>query len=149
VSLERIGNARDRTGDTAGALATYEEGLQIARALVARDSDNTKWQRDLSVSLNKIGDMRHRAGDVAGAFAAYDEGLEIKRKLVAIDPGNAGWRRGLIASLWKLARFPAHRISWADVVKAMAVMEADGVLAPDDRKILERARANAAREKTK
>ncbi len=80
------------------------------------------------------------AGDAAESRAAYEEGLKIRRALVTIDPRNAGWRRDVFWSLWKLASMCAHHKSWADVAEALAAMDADGVLAPSDRKFLARAR---------
>ena len=54
---------------------------------------------------------------------------------------------GVFWSLWKLASLSAHHKSQADVAEALAAMDADGVLAPSDRKFLARARANAPGEK--
>ena len=89
-------------GDQAGALAAYQESLDIARKLAAQDLGNAQAQRDVAVSLNKIGDVKLQGGDRAGALAAYQESLDIARKLAAQDQGNAQAQRDVSVSLKKL-----------------------------------------------
>ena len=90
-----------QAGDRAGALAAYQESLDIRRKLAAQDPGNAQAQRDVSVSLNKLGDMKLQEGDQAGALAAYQESLDIRRKLAAQDPGNAQAQRDVSVSLEK------------------------------------------------
>ena len=88
-----------QAGDLAGALAAYQESLDIARKLAAQDPGNAQAQRDVSVSMDSLGDVKLREGDQAGALAAYQESLDIARKLAAQDPGNAQAQRDLSVSL--------------------------------------------------
>ncbi|MGF1463715.1 MAG: peptidase C14, partial [Maricaulaceae bacterium] len=68
VSLDKLGDLRAAAGDRGNALEAYEESLAIARALAAKDPENTLWARDVSISLDKVGNMRAAAGDRAGAL---------------------------------------------------------------------------------
>ncbi|MGF1462724.1 MAG: hypothetical protein ACFB2Z_06120 [Maricaulaceae bacterium] len=88
VALNTLGDALAAAGDRAGALEAYNEDLAIARALAAKDPENTLWARDVSISLDKVGNMRAAAGDRAGALEAYQESLAIHRALAAKDPDN-------------------------------------------------------------
>ena len=99
VSLNRIGDAKLRSGDANAALAAYEEGLAIVRRLAATDPDSEDWRRDLSISLDRIGEVKLRRGDAAGALKAYEEGLAIRRALAAAAPGNANVQRAVFISL--------------------------------------------------
>ena len=47
-----------QAGDQAGALAAYQESLDIARKLAAQDQGNARAQRDVSVSLERLGDVK-------------------------------------------------------------------------------------------
>ena len=93
------GEARQREaagGRLQGALAAYQESLDIARKLAAQDPGNAKAQRDVSVGLSKLGNVKLQDGDLAGALAAYQESLDIDRKLAAQDPGNAQAQRDVV-----------------------------------------------------
>src|ERR1700730_17952407 len=48
----KLGAVKLRGGDGAGALAAYQESLDIRRKLAAQDPGNAIAQRDVSVSLN-------------------------------------------------------------------------------------------------
>ena len=80
----------------------YEEGLTIMRDLVQRYPDNSRWQRELSVSLNKVGDVRLREDNTDGAIAAYSEALTIVGHLTERDPENLVWQRDVALSLSKV-----------------------------------------------
>ena len=98
-----------RAGDGPGALAAYQESLDIARKLAAADPGSAQAQRDVSVSLGKIGDVKLRSGDGPGALAAYQESLDIDRKLAAANPGNAEAQRDLLDSLAKVRQVSGRR----------------------------------------
>ena len=97
--LERIGDAKVKQGDPAGALAAYEEALTITRRLSESDPTNHDWQRDLMVSLNRVGGMRLQAGNFDGSVAAFEEGLAIARALVAAEPDSAERQADLVMSI--------------------------------------------------
>ena len=93
-----LGDVLLAQGDSAGALAAYHKGLQIAEALNARDPANTLWQCDLAVSHNRIGDVLLAQGDGPGALAAYGRGLRTREALNTGDPTNTEWQRDLSVS---------------------------------------------------
>ncbi len=55
VALNELGDIRLRRNDLPGALAVFEEGLGLARALYEKDRTNAEAARDVVVSLAKIG----------------------------------------------------------------------------------------------
>ena len=85
-------------GDTAGALAAYEQGLAISEKLAAADPRDGQGQRDLAYSYGKLGDVKLLQGDTAGALAACEQGLAIREKLAAADPRDAQGQRDLSIS---------------------------------------------------
>ena len=54
VSLNKLGDMKLQAGDRAGALAAYQESLDIARKLAAQDQGNAQAQFDLATSLIKM-----------------------------------------------------------------------------------------------
>ncbi|MEM6946603.1 MAG: TIR domain-containing protein [Pseudomonadota bacterium] len=120
ASLNEQGDSLLDRGETASALAAYEEALEIARDLVARDPGNLGYRRDVWVSLERIADVQLRGGDASAALAAYEEGLEIARDLVARDPGNLGYRRDVSVSLDRIADV---QLRSGDAASALAAYE--------------------------
>ena len=92
MSYERVGDISAARGDRDGALKAFNDGLEIRKALAARDPNNAEWQRDLSVSYERVGDISAARGDRDGALKAFNDGLEIRKALAARDPNNAEWR---------------------------------------------------------
>ena len=135
-------------GQLAGALAAYEESLDIAREIAKQDPDNAGWARDVSVSLSRIGDARMAQGQLAAALAAYEESLDIRRRLTRQDPDNAGWARDVSVSLSKMAVADKANADkyWAEMIERMEDQDSKGTLLPGDVPILERARRNLATE---
>jgi len=88
-------------GDAAGALAAYQESLDLRRGLAANAAVGNA-MRDLAVSFNKVGDAKLKAGDRAGALASYQQALAIARDL-AKDFGNAQAQIDLVITLAKCA----------------------------------------------
>jgi tetratricopeptide (TPR) repeat protein len=104
-SLNKVGDTRLGIDDASGALADYQEGLSLARKLLAADPDNDQAKRDVSYSLEKIGDARSKAGDADGALAAFEEELAIRTELAKVvkDDGNVDAKTDLVVALYKLA----------------------------------------------
>jgi hypothetical protein len=66
------------TGDPAGALEQYRQGLAIANRLAKKvNPTNAQAQRDVAVSYAKIGVLLEEAGDSAGALEHYRNALPI------------------------------------------------------------------------
>ena len=96
VSLDKIGDVKRSQGDREGALAAYEESLDIARHLAAVDPGNVQWQTDLVVSLYKIAIL----ADGDRKSAAVDEALKIVEQLDAagkLSPDKKDWKDRLLA----------------------------------------------------
>ena len=91
VSLNKIGDLKLQSGDSAGALVAYEESLAIHRGLARTDPGNAEWQWNLSFDLNDVGDLKLQSGQTSEAPAAYEESLAIARDLAGSDLGNARW----------------------------------------------------------
>ena len=72
VSYNKLGDVQRQQGDTAGALAAYEQGLGNRDKLAAANPQDAQGQRDLSISYEKLGDVKRQQGDAAGALAAYE-----------------------------------------------------------------------------
>jgi tetratricopeptide (TPR) repeat protein len=73
-SNEKIGDLLVGIGyRNAEALAAYREAHDSAKALVAKDPNNIRWQRDLAVSVAHIGDILGGDNKLDEAFAAYLE----------------------------------------------------------------------------
>jgi hypothetical protein len=77
VILNHVGDVKLQGGDQAGALAAYQESLNIARTLAAQNQSNAQAQTDLVVSLVKI----RRVVDPAQVRALLTEALSILEKL--------------------------------------------------------------------
>jgi tetratricopeptide (TPR) repeat protein len=101
-ALLGLGDIKGRRGDLAGALRSYNDGLEIVNRLAQSDSGNAGWQRDLSASHTYVGDVQVAQGDLAGALKSYRDGLEIINRLAQSDPANTDWQRGLSVSLNKV-----------------------------------------------
>jgi tetratricopeptide (TPR) repeat protein len=83
--------------DKTGALASYQESLDVARRLAINEPNTVQWQHDLSLSLRDTGDILTAVGaglltkgDLAEALAAYREGLNIQH-VAAKEPDNLLW----------------------------------------------------------
>jgi hypothetical protein len=123
VSLNKVGDDKLRRGDQAGALAAYQESLDIRRKLAAQDQGNPQAQRDVAVNLDKIGDVKRRGGDQAGPLAAYRESLDITRKLAALDRGNAQAQADLVFSLYKVSAMLDAQQARAALTEALSILE--------------------------
>lgn len=77
VLNSRFGDMLQAQGDRTGALAAYQESVEIRRKLAAQDQDNAERQSDLALSLYKLGTV----ADPPQARAALTEALSILEKL--------------------------------------------------------------------
>jgi tetratricopeptide (TPR) repeat protein len=102
VSLERLGDAQVKQGDSQGALASFREALEIHREQAEADPLSAAAQRDLSVCLSKLGDVQLKQGGSQGALASFREALGICRQLAQAEPLSAQAQRDLSVLLSKL-----------------------------------------------
>jgi hypothetical protein len=72
VALNRVGGVREARGDSASALASFEEFATLMRAVVAARG-TPQDMRELGAALNGVGRIRLALGDLAGALACFEE----------------------------------------------------------------------------
>ncbi|UOG92482.1 MAG: toll/interleukin-1 receptor domain-containing protein [Candidatus Thiothrix sulfatifontis] len=80
----------------------YREASQSFQQRADKDSSNTDWQSDLSVSLEKIGNILKAQDKLDDAKAVFEKSMNIRRTLADNDPSNAEWQRYLSVSLNKI-----------------------------------------------
>jgi tetratricopeptide (TPR) repeat protein len=145
VSHIKVGDGHLAQGDLDDALTRYQASLAIAEGLARDDPGDAVLRRDFSASHIKVGDVHRARGDLDASLTRYRASLAIREGLARDDPGNAAWRRDLAVSHWKLAESgddPHHH--WAEVVRILEALAADGRLAPPDRGWLDTARQQLA-----
>ncbi|MDX2103496.1 MAG: toll/interleukin-1 receptor domain-containing protein [Alphaproteobacteria bacterium] len=129
VVLTKRGDRLQRSGaegDSAAALAAYQESLEISRRLASANPNDGQAARDLSVSLSRLGDLylrRGAEGDSAAALEVYQESLEIRRRLAATDPSDGQAARDLSASLERVAMLGLDDLNGDRVTDAFALIE--------------------------
>ncbi|MFL4988151.1 MAG: tetratricopeptide repeat protein, partial [Microvirga sp.] len=82
-------------GDLAGALADYEEGLEICRRLASADPGHAERQRDLFVILANLAATAHVQGEPDRACRHLQEALTIMRPLAERFPEHPRFRDDL------------------------------------------------------
>ena len=107
VSLDNVGNILRARSDLDGALARYEESLEIRCQLLA-DEETPERLRDVSVSLDNVGNTLEGRGDFGGALARYEESLVIRRQLLT-DEETPERRRDVGVSLNKVGNILKSR----------------------------------------
>ncbi|WP_415839093.1 tetratricopeptide repeat protein, partial [Pseudoalteromonas byunsanensis] len=94
-----LGDIQTLKGDLASAESSYKVALKLAQSMAERDTGNSEWQRDLSLSLNNLGGIQKQKGDLNGAEQSYLAALKIRQTLAERDPSNSLWQRDLSLSL--------------------------------------------------
>ena len=79
-------------GELDRALASYEEGLQLCRRLLAHDPERAEWHDDLAVALGKKAAVAEASGDLPGALALLREALAELEPLAARPSAPVRWR---------------------------------------------------------
>ncbi len=102
VNYTTLGDFMVSTGNLPEAEAHFRMSHEISETLVARDLNNTDWQRDLSISHDKLGDVMVSTGNLPEAEAHFRKALEIAEALAARDPKNTDWQHDLSVSHNKL-----------------------------------------------
>jgi len=71
-----------RTGDTGGALRSYEQSLEIRRRLVALEPNREEYQLGLAITLSRFGPIYQVLGKPNTAAERMREAMEISDKLL-------------------------------------------------------------------
>jgi hypothetical protein len=82
-------------------LGRQDGGLRL-RLQSALRTENSGWQRDLSVSYDRVGDVQVAQGNLPEALKSFRDGLGIRERLAKADPENSGWQRDLSVSHQRL-----------------------------------------------
>jgi tetratricopeptide (TPR) repeat protein len=93
-----LGDVLALRGETDAAMAAYGEAESGVKALVEREPDNARYQRDLSITCDRIGDMLAEKRELDAALASYRRSLEIAEALGAREPDNPVWQHDLSVS---------------------------------------------------
>ena len=80
-------------GDLEGALAAYDEGLQIARRLLARDPERPEWRDDIAISLFRKAQVAEAAARPADALALWREALATLTPLLTRPSPLPAWQQ--------------------------------------------------------
>jgi tetratricopeptide (TPR) repeat protein len=112
------------------------DGLSCCERLVAKDTENSRWQSDLSVSHEHVGRIRLAQGDLAATLAEFGVALKARELLAKKDPNNAGWQRDLasihVAIGAALIGSGEVERGAAEYRAALAILETLAAKAPDN-----------------
>jgi serine/threonine protein kinase len=98
LSLERLGDAHMRVGDSKAAREAYEKVMALRQRLADADPPGTPARRDLFISHLKLGNIYLGLKDSKAARAEYEKGLAASRRLADADPANTQARRDMALS---------------------------------------------------
>jgi tetratricopeptide (TPR) repeat protein len=94
----------------------YDNGLEIARALVDMDPTDTESQRNLSISYNKLGDACAGQGQFSEAQKFFGDALATAHRLADDDPTNADAQRDVMVNHYKLGKISAASENYSDAI---------------------------------
>jgi eukaryotic-like serine/threonine-protein kinase len=97
--LDEFAATYQTAGDIERARTAAMTALSLGRELAARNPEDPKWQRDVSVTLNRLGSIALGSSELAEALKADEEALGIMQRLSERDPTNATWQQELAISL--------------------------------------------------
>ncbi|QKC83223.1 peptidase C14 [Mesorhizobium sp. NZP2077] len=101
VAQNKVADVKKAMGDTAGAIALYQQALATMKAILEKEP-TFGYLRDYAVCFNRIGDAMRVSGDGPGALANYRSALKVAEFLVKQAPDDDGFRRDLAVSHSKL-----------------------------------------------
>jgi tetratricopeptide (TPR) repeat protein len=92
VALDRAGDAYFELGQHDEALTVYERSLQLARSLVAQQTEDVASKRHLSVALEKVADGLRHSAQFGQALELYRESLLIRKQIAHNALTEEAWR---------------------------------------------------------
>jgi tetratricopeptide (TPR) repeat protein len=123
VSLGKLADVRQRSGDIAGAKAIYESVLARMKAEPAAvGTDQALFRSDLRFVYGRLGLLAQAEYDGPGALAAYRESLAQAEALLAAEPANRSWRREHSVSLELLGAASLAFRDWPAAEKAFRTL---------------------------
>ncbi len=103
----------------------YDEGLEVARGLVALQPRSTDHRRALCLALTQVGTVLQRRGRPGEAEAPFRECLELAGELVAEDSSSVQAQRALWKAMDSLARLHQQR---GELQEAVALFEQESAI---------------------
>jgi serine/threonine protein kinase len=95
LSLNNLGAALTRSGETQRARRAYSEAIGIRRELVQAVPARPSFQQDLATSWNNLGNLENRQGDFEAAAAAFGQAIELYEPLAEKLSRNAAIQSSL------------------------------------------------------
>jgi non-specific serine/threonine protein kinase/serine/threonine-protein kinase len=107
LAYQRVGDVQGNPtnanlGDTKGALASYQQALSIADALLAANPGDTEAQRSRALTYQKLSDLQAWTGDLESAIESARKSLNSFQALADADSSNAKSRQSLAIGHIKL-----------------------------------------------
>jgi tetratricopeptide (TPR) repeat protein len=81
-----------------GALEFFRKAVPIGERLVRIDSENGRWQYDLSVSYERIGSIQRFRRNFSESMSYQRNAFAIRVKLTKLDASNTDWQHSLAMS---------------------------------------------------
>jgi tetratricopeptide (TPR) repeat protein len=103
-SLVAVGWLQESTGDTPGALVSFEEARGLAEGLTATVRANEELQTVLGLVNERIGTLLHGIQKPADARAPYERALAIRQDLADAHPSIAQFTRDLAGTHNRIAQ---------------------------------------------
>jgi non-specific serine/threonine protein kinase/serine/threonine-protein kinase len=107
AAYQKVGDVRGNPtnanlGDTAGALASYQEALTMAKALVRAHPADREAQRSLAIVYEKMGDLQSWTGHLPDAVENTRLAVALLQRLADSEPANVNTRQLLAVGHIKL-----------------------------------------------
>jgi tetratricopeptide (TPR) repeat protein len=87
--LQKLGDIRQVQQDSDGAIAKYNEALEVAKQLVARPSPDPTWKRDLANCYSRVGQGFSQKQDFENALENLNTALDIRTELFQSNKDDA------------------------------------------------------------
>jgi tetratricopeptide (TPR) repeat protein len=98
VTLRELATTSLMQGDISTALEVAEQSRDVMLGLLAENSENPKWLRELSLSYNRIGETLSRSARRGDALKAFQLAFELRQKLAELEQENPEAQRDLAVS---------------------------------------------------
>jgi serine/threonine-protein kinase len=117
-SLIAVGILKQATGDSSGALTSYEEARRLAEGQTSTAGGDVQLQAVLGLAHQWMGRLLQSTGKLAEALASYERALAIQQGLAEADPSGTQVQTDLserlvnIGSLLTVVGKPAEGLTW-------------------------------------
>jgi tetratricopeptide (TPR) repeat protein len=105
LSLTRIADVLQITGDLPGALSNYRRALTLLEALQIANPLNDELGRDQGIGFDRLARALAVAGDNKGAQDYFNRALNLQRKLAEADPKSARAHQDWLSTVYNTGDF--------------------------------------------